>query len=347
MLRKTISSSVVVAVLVFLSACSAKQAVNDGADENERLSVAATISPLYDLVRNVAGDKATALLVLEPGASPHTYEAAPGKIKELAGTKAIFAIGAGLDAWASDIATALPATEVIAMDRYAILKPFTQEEHDHRTGSEHGTEATLNEEEEEHGHNAAEEYGAESVYEEEENEHGHDHGSNDPHYWLDPAQSGALLEGIAKELGRLDPSNSQYYLDNAASYQAEIAARLPAWQEKLSALPSKELAVFHDAWSYFATAFGLGIALSFEPFPGQAPSPTYLAKLHEEAKERDVRALFVEPQFSAEAVKTIASDLGLNVDVLDPIGGVAGRDTYIDLIDYNVETIYRNLNDKQ
>lgn len=347
MLRKTLASFAILTILVSLSACTSKQEVSKELNKEGKPSVAATIFPLYDLVRQVAGDRAVAVLVLEPGASPHTYEASPGKIKELADTKAIFAIGAGLDAWASDITTALPATEVIAMDRYAILKPFIQEEHDHRTGSEHGTETTLNEEGEEHGHNAAEEHGAESVHDEEENDHGHEHGSNDPHYWLDPAQSGALLEGIAKELGRLDPSNSQYYLDNAASYQAEIAARLPAWQEKLSALPSKELAVFHDAWSYFATAFGLGIALSFEPFPGQAPSPTYLAKLHEEAKEHDVRALFVEPQFSAEAVKTIASDLGLKVDVLDPIGGVSGRDTYIDLIDYNVETIYRNLNDKQ
>ena len=37
-----------------------------------RLQVAATIFPLYDLVRQVAGEHAKVVLLVPPGASPHT-----------------------------------------------------------------------------------------------------------------------------------------------------------------------------------------------------------------------------------------------------------------------------------
>ncbi len=55
-------------------------------------------------------------------------------------------------------------------------------------------------------------------------------------------------------------------------------------------------------------------------------------------KDLKVKAIFAEPQFSTKAADAIAGDSGAEVLLLDPIGGpgLAGRDSYIALMRYNV-----------
>ncbi len=67
------------------------------------LKVAATIFPLYDLVRQVAGPAVEVVLLVPPGASPHTFTVKPGTVRALTGCAAVFAIGHGLDDWATRI----------------------------------------------------------------------------------------------------------------------------------------------------------------------------------------------------------------------------------------------------
>ena len=63
----------------------------------EKLKVGATIFPLYDIIKNIGGDKIVAVLILPSGASPHTFEVTPEQIKNLIGAKAIFQIGHQID----------------------------------------------------------------------------------------------------------------------------------------------------------------------------------------------------------------------------------------------------------
>ena len=45
------------------------------------LKVAATIFPLYDLVRQVAGPAVEVVLLVPPGGSPHTFTVKPGTVR--------------------------------------------------------------------------------------------------------------------------------------------------------------------------------------------------------------------------------------------------------------------------
>lgn len=82
-----------------------------------RLKVAATIFPLYDMVRNVVGDMngsgVEVVLIAPPGASPHTFEVSVALAKKLQGTRTIFAIGYGLDNWVATAENAVPDSEVV------------------------------------------------------------------------------------------------------------------------------------------------------------------------------------------------------------------------------------------
>lgn len=84
--------------------------------------VAATIFPLYDIVSNVARGGVEVTLILAPGASPHLYEFSPGKLKELQGTRIIFAIGYGLDDWIVRAKDALGDTRIVQVDKGITLR---------------------------------------------------------------------------------------------------------------------------------------------------------------------------------------------------------------------------------
>lgn len=95
--------------------------------EEGRLTVAATIYPLYDIARTVAGDRARAVLLLPPGASPETFELSPGAARELQRSAILFAVGHGIDEWALDAAqNAAP----VIVDRGVALRMLDEDEED-------------------------------------------------------------------------------------------------------------------------------------------------------------------------------------------------------------------------
>jgi zinc transport system substrate-binding protein len=100
-----------------------------------------------------------------------------------------------------------------------------------------------------------------------------------------------------------------------------------------------DILTFHDAWFCFADNFGLKIAGTFEPAAGEEPGPRYLADLQREIKARHIRIIFIEPQFSMGVLKSFAKDSGVKIAELDPLGGVEGRTTYLELMKFNARSI--------
>ena len=90
----------------------------------EPLRVAATIFPLYDIAREVGGPAIEPILILPPGASPHTFEPRPASIKALAHAALLLRVGHTLDDWASGIAEATGVGRVVTVDAGVRLRRF-------------------------------------------------------------------------------------------------------------------------------------------------------------------------------------------------------------------------------
>ena len=266
-------------------------------NEVNKIKVATTIFPLYDLVQEIGGEKVETILLLPPGASPHAFEISPQKVKDLAGSQLLFMIGLKLDDWAINLVNKTNDVKVVDLSTAVELQTLTEE----------GDEA----------------------------------GDFDPHYWLSPQQAKLIVNQIAKELGVVDEANSEYYLVRAQSYQQKIEEKITVWQSTLAKMENKNLVVFHDAWGYFASDFNLNIVANLEPFPGKSLSPKYLEEINKIIKQYQVKILFVEPQLAINIAQTFAQDLGLEIRVLDPLGGLDNRDSYLSLIEYNVNEIAR------
>ena len=314
-----LGGAIIIAAIAVLSA----QLVSNQSSEAR---VAATIFPLYDIVQNVAGDELEVELVLPPGASPHTFELSPKKAARLSSVETIFAIGAGLDEWAEGIADVSNA-DIVELD-HAVTLICHEEEEEHAHEDEHEDEHT-----DEHGHED------EHIDEHEEGHDGHDHGPCDPHYWLDAEIAIELVEHIAEELSELEPTSAEAFEANAASYIEELEATHAEVLEVFEGAESKDLVTFHDSYAYFADAYGLTVRGVFEPAPGREATAHEIAELHEIVSVYDIGVLYSEPQLSKSAISSFVKDLDLEIAEMDPLGGVEGRESYIDLLLYNANVI--------
>ena len=64
-----------------------------------RAVVAASIFPIFDIVRRVAGDTVRVALVLPPGQMDHGFDPRPHDLARLSGVELGFGVGLGLDPW--------------------------------------------------------------------------------------------------------------------------------------------------------------------------------------------------------------------------------------------------------
>ena len=283
---------------------------------NERISVVASIFPIYDILKVVGGERIDASLLLPPGASLHSFELSPQKAKTLSDANLLVYLGKGADTFATNIlANDKQDRPMLDLSAYVNLRSFAQNE-----------DVKINEENEL------------------DIEDEHEDKDIDPHFWLDPVNAALIAQAIASELSELDPDNEDFYQDNALRFNEELKESLIDWETQIESLRSRKIIVFHDAWFYFASRFKLNIIGALEPFPGKTPSPKYLEDISVLIRSNDINTLFIEPQLAPESARTLAQDLVDNIAILDPIGGVPGRNSYLELIDYNINTIVNSIN---
>ena len=79
----------------------------------------------------------------------------------------------------------------------------------------------------------------------------------------------------------------------------------------------KAFFVYHPAFTHFADAYGLE-QKSIEA-EGKSPSPKQLMALVKEAKETNVKVIFVQPQIDPSSAQTIADAIGGQVITIDPL----------------------------
>jgi zinc transport system substrate-binding protein len=87
--------------------------------------VVATVYPLWELTRQVAGDRAEVVSLVPPGVEPHDWEPSPRDVSLVHRATVFVHAGTGIDAWAGRLLVGLPArTRVIDATRG--LSPLTQ-----------------------------------------------------------------------------------------------------------------------------------------------------------------------------------------------------------------------------
>jgi ABC-type Zn uptake system ZnuABC Zn-binding protein ZnuA len=88
----------------------------------------------------------------------------------------------------------------------------------------------------------------------------------------------------------------------------------------------------HPVICYFLRRYDLPLAWVIEWVEGKEPTAKDVALAIRRAGEEEVVAVFAPPEFSRRAAELVAESAGLRVLLVDPLGGVAGLETYDDLL---------------
>jgi ABC-type Zn2+ transport system substrate-binding protein/surface adhesin len=152
-----------------------------------------------------------------------------------------------------------------------------------------------------------------------------------------------VVAALAERLADDRPAEAAAIAERAARYDAELAALTEELQATLAPVEGAPFVPFHDAWPYFAERFGLELLLEIEPFPGREPSARALAEAIEAVHASGARAIFNEVQLDDRPAHVLADEAGVRLATLDPLGGVAGRDTYAELMRYNADAVLEAL----
>ena len=164
-----------------------------------------------------------------------------------------------------------------------------------------------------------------------------------PHMWFDPALARRYVENIRDALIALDPAGKDVYTVNAERYSVQLVSLETELKAKMATIPAdrRKLVTSHDAFPYFAQAFGLEVVGFAQPEPDKMPSAGELAELVDKVKAARVPAIFSEAGTSPQLAEAIAKETGAKVVTDLPTDSLLDRpaDSYIGLMRVAVDKI--------
>ncbi len=282
--------------LLALTCCSPPPDFWDEAKPGQK-RVLVSFPPLYAITYAVAGDDAYVLSLLTGGKGPHDYDGAATDLFML--NKADLLIYNGLtlddtfvnrmrDSHTNSKLAVLNVGEELEEEHHALLLGGDGQEHVHADGSKHK------------------------------------HGEHDPHIWLGPDQAIAMTEIIAAKLGDIDKEHKDAYKKRAAKFIDELRKLKAEGRAALKDKKNKNIVTMHEAFKYFADAFGVKIVDTIQLRPGMDPDAVKMARLIELCRKDGVRVIATEPQYARGPAETLQASLkekGIDVRIveLDPL----------------------------
>jgi zinc transport system substrate-binding protein len=272
----------------------------------DKLPVFVSIVPQKYFVQQIGKELVDVQAMVQPGASPATYEPKPKQMADLSEAKIYFAIGVPFEnAWLKKIGAANPNLRVVHTDQGIEKRAMAAHHH-------HNDDHAAEHHEADHDHEKGEHHG-EAAHD----KYHHEQAGRDPHIWLSPPLVKIQARTILAALQEVDPAHRSVYEANFKAFTAQID-QLDAELKKIFAgKTGLQFVVFHPAWGYFAHAYGLRqVPIEIE---GKDPKPDQLKALIEQARENGIKVVFVQPQFSTKSAELVAREIGGQVAFADPL----------------------------
>ena len=265
--------------------------------------VAVSIEPQKTFVQLIGKDRVDVQVMVQPGSSPHTYEPKPRQMVAIAAAKLYFAIGVTFEkAWLHKIAAVNPKIKVIHTDRGIEKIPMAAHFHHEDAIEQHAVKEVRP---------------AESALRVMGKDHTEESVGLDPHIWLSPPLVKLQARAIRDALQEADPVHQSLYEANYRDFLSQVDALDSALRATFAGKQGLRFMVFHPAWGYFAHAYGLKqLPVEIE---GKEPGPAQLKALIDHAKEKKIKVVFVQPQFSTRSAALLARQIGGQIVYADPL----------------------------
>ncbi len=295
-------------------------------ESGDKKSVVVSGGVVCDLTKQVAADDLNVTCLMEPGQDPHAFQLTSSDRRELEDADLIVYGGYMLEEGLIKVLEA-SGGDSVAVYEEAVAEPLMGEghhHHEHGHGGEkdehghseekgdhddHDHAAHSEEKGEDHSdHDHADEKGEDHdghdhAGEKGEDHDGHDHAGEkgegevpDPHVWHDAELGAASVKVIGDSLAELDPENAAQYQERATAIAEELG-EIDGWiQTQIATIPEgqRQLVTSHDAFQYYAAAYGMEVPGTLRGVNHETPSAQDLAKLTDKVKDLEVPAIFSE-----------------------------------------------------
>ena len=293
--------TIIILVSLFLTGCNNSAKSNNSTESNNKLTIVTSFYPMYistlNIVKDIPNVEVINMTAPQTGCL-HDYSLSTKDLKTLSSADIFVINGAGMESFLDDVIDEYSDLKIIEASKGIDLIEDT--EHDDHT--------------EDHDHED------------------HDHDVN-PHVWVSISKNIEEVSNIAEELSSLDPNHANEYQDNANEYIAKLENLKTEMHSTLDNIAHKDIITFHEAFPYFAEEFGLNIVGVIEIEPDSEPSAKEVENIISIINEKNIKALFTEPQYSSKIADTIAKETGASIYTLDPIvTGDSNEKAYNDYI---------------
>ncbi len=282
-------------------------------EENDTLSVVATLFPQYDFAVNIAGDVADVELLLDLGTDAHSYEPTPLDIVRIANADLFIYTGNDMEIWAAKLLSSPDITKAIERGSLKVLD---------LSGSVDLIPLD-----------------------------GHEHGEYDAHIWTSPKNAVKMSASICEAMAAADGENADAYRKNFDAYAEKLDALDTEIKETvLSAKLSQACFGGSFAFTYLFEEYGLSHVSVYEGCAAHAePSAADIGKVVTAAESLDAEYIIYDTEAEKKTAEIIANECGIDLLRMHAVHNIsraefdAGED-YISLMQKNIQTLGKALN---
>lgn len=317
----------------------------------EKLKVCATVTDMADLIKVIGGEEVEVTTFASAMGNPHFVIAKPNFIKDLSEADMYIQVGFELESgWAPVLlkscrnAKVQPNT-VGHIDPSNVIKPLFELKGKLSRGD------------------------------------GHVHPNGNPHYMMDPVNGLIVAHLINSRLKVIRPEKASYFNERTNAFQDELIkkligeklaskysttklarliklnkleefleltkqqAELGGWLGKVKSHSNRNFAADHANYLYLVERFGMEVVAYLEPKPGMDPTTSHLMTLIKELPEKKTQGILTNSYFPAKYGQMLAKKTNIPIlKLAHQVGSIEGCDTYLKMIDYNINQILKALN---
>ena len=294
-MRKGFKKIICAAAIAALALGGCSSTTKEGKSADGKVNAVASFYPLAYVTSQVGGDLVK-VTNLTPSGEAHEVELSAKDLTTMSRADALIYLS-GFQASVDDAVKEAAPKNTLDVAPAAKLKKLSAEQ-----AAEH---------EEEHEH--------EGEHEEEAGHDHHHHGAFDPHFWLDPQRLSQVVPQVVATLTKADPDYGDTFKKNGESLQAKLASLDKEYRTGLAKCATPTAVTAHEAYGYMADRYGFEQVGVKGVDPEAETSLTRLQEVANIAKAKKVNVLFSESALGDKDTKTLAEQLGIKSEVLDPL----------------------------
>ncbi|OCF99863.1 zinc ABC transporter substrate-binding protein [Gilliamella sp. wkB195] len=259
-----------------------------GLTNNVNATVISSVRPIGFITEAIASGVTNTDILLPDGASPHTYSLKPSDLAKIKNADLIIWVGEDMEVFMPTVLKNVGEHKQIELMDIPEIKSLLRTNH--------------HDEEIPHDDND------------------HHHGEYDEHIWLSPKIAKIIAKSIHDKLIELYPNKVQLLDANLNEFITNLSETEQNIAKKLISVQNRGYFVFHDAYGYFESQFGLKNLGSFTINPAVQPGVQTVYAIQKKLAEHQAVCVFREPQFSPAVIKKLVNGTNVKIGELNPLG---------------------------